>query len=51
MGVTSSHVQETLASLQNCLDVVRADQMELHPEDVEAEPEQPAEDNINLDMI
>ncbi len=51
MGTTSKHFQETLGSLQNCLDIVKSNQMELHPADVEAEPEQSDEDNINLDMI
>ncbi|MGN1171739.1 MAG: vacuolar family H+-ATPase subunit H [Lachnospiraceae bacterium] len=51
MNTTSKYFQDTMASLQNCQDIVKANRMELHPADVEAELEQSDDDNINLDMI
>lgn len=54
MESESQNYERTVASLQNCYEIVKSNRMELHPSDVELAPEmQDTEEDsdLNLDML
>lgn len=54
IDTVSQQFQRTVASLQDCMNIVKSNRMELHPAETEAEaekPEEAGEEPVNLDII